>query len=128
MRKEFNDPYTTKLLYVSLVRPILEYGCVLWNLAYNIHSDKIESVQKQFLLFALRRSYGRNDHLPSYLRRLMLIDLPTLSNRRVVLGISFVNNLINGFVDSDFLLSRLHLNIPLRNSRNFLPLKLEFFP
>ena len=36
--KEFSDPYTTKLLYTSLVRPILEYGCVLWNPQYNLHT------------------------------------------------------------------------------------------
>ena len=28
--KEFNDPFTTKTLFVSLVRPVLEFGCVIW--------------------------------------------------------------------------------------------------
>lgn len=30
--KEFSDPYTTKQLYTTLVRPILEYGSVIWDL------------------------------------------------------------------------------------------------
>ena len=52
--KELDDPYVTKRLFVSLVRPTLEYGCVLWSPFYSCYSKKIESVQTQFLLFALR--------------------------------------------------------------------------
>ena len=29
--KEFKDPYVTNSLYISLVRPILAYGSVVWN-------------------------------------------------------------------------------------------------
>ena len=126
--KEFNDPYTTKLLFTSLVRPILEYGSLLWNPSYNIYANKLESVQKQFLLFALRRWFSNRDaNLPPYDNRLLLIDLPSLRNRRTVLGISFVNNLINGLVDSVYLLHSLKFTIPSRVLRNSIPLKLEFF-
>ena len=52
--KEFSDPYVTKQLFTTLVLPILEYGSVIWDPQYAIHSNKIESVQKQFLLFCLR--------------------------------------------------------------------------
>ena len=69
--KEFNDPYVTKLLYTSLVRPILEYGSPLWNPKYNSFSDRIESAQKQFLLFALRNLRWRREiRLPPYSDRL----------------------------------------------------------
>ena len=49
--KEFSDPYITKGLYTSLVRPVLEYGSIIWDPQYNIYRNMIESVQKQFLLF-----------------------------------------------------------------------------
>ena len=120
--KELNDPYVTKLLYTSLVRPILEYGSPLWNPKYNSFSDRIESVQKQFLLFTLRNLRWRREiRLPPHSDRLNLIDLPILKNRRTMLGIVFINSLINGNVDASYLLGKLNLNIPMRVSRHFSP-------
>jgi hypothetical protein len=125
--KEFNDPYVTKLLYTSLVRPILEYGSILWNPLYNTLSDRIESVQKQFLLFALRNlRWSSEFRLPPYSHRLKLINLPMLMNRRLMLGVVFLNNLLNGNVDTSYLLSCIKLNVPIRVSRNFLTLKVDF--
>ena len=74
--KEFSDPYITKQLFTSLVRPTLEYGSVVWDSQYAIYSDKIESVQKQFVLFTLRVLHWNGDFvLPSYASRLKLIRL-----------------------------------------------------
>jgi len=44
----------TTLLFTSLVRPNLENCSSVWSPQYQVHIDCIESVQKQFLLFALR--------------------------------------------------------------------------
>jgi len=69
--KEIDDPYVTKTLFISLVRPILEYQ-------YGVHIDRIESVQKNFLIFALRRlNWDTSLILPSYSSRLLLINLPS---------------------------------------------------
>ena len=124
--KEFNDPYTTKALYVSLVRPILEYASVLWCPYYNSYIDSLESVQKQFLLFALRSlRRGSNFILPPYENRLKLINLPTLRQRGTVANILFVFKLIDCCVDASFLLSFLSINVPARNTRTYLPIKLK---
>ena len=73
---EFLDPYLTKLLYISLVRPILEYVSIIWNPYYRRHIDSIESVQKQFLLFYLSGlGWDYANGFPSYKARLGLIDL-----------------------------------------------------
>jgi len=48
--KEFDDPCTTKLLFTSLVRSNIEYCSSVWSPQYHVHIDRIESVQKQFLL------------------------------------------------------------------------------
>ena len=78
--KEFKDPYVTKALYCSLVRSILEYGTVVWMPFYDIDVKRIESVQKQFLLFCLRDLGWSNGYvLPSYRSRLNLINLLPLS-------------------------------------------------
>ncbi len=101
------------------VRPILEYGSVVWNPNYQIHSDKLESVQKQFLLFALAHfRWDSRVSLPSYTSRLKLINLPTLSSRREMLGIIFLMKILNGTVCSSFLLSEIKFNIPIRFCAN----------
>lgn len=123
--REFDDPYIAKRLYTSLVRPILEYGSLVWSPNYRCHIDRIESVQKQFLLFALRNLGWRSDTvLPSYINRLALIDLPTLEHRRIMLGICFMAKLINGEINSPHLISNIYFNVPIRASRHFVPLKL----
>lgn len=124
--KEFDDPYITKILFISLVRPSLEYACVVWSPYYNVYIDRIESIQKKFLLFALRGlGWNQSESLPPYENRLKLIDLPTLERRRYMLRSIFIIKLINGQVDSTFLLSKIRFNIPSRATRNFRPLKLS---
>lgn len=124
--KEFDDPYVTKTLYISLVRPILEYGSCVWSPQYEVHSKRIESVQKNFLLFALRGlNWDAEQRLPSYHSRLLLINLPSLANRRIMLGITFIYNLIHGDVESIDLLGQLNFHVPSRNTRSYIPLVLR---
>ena len=125
--KEFKDPLITKQLYTSLVRPILEFGSVIWDPSSNICSAKIESVQKQFLLFCLRGSYPDFVNLPSYSTRLSQINLPSLKSRRTMLNISFLINLINGHISSSFLLDNISLNVPQRLTRFYSPLAIPFY-
>lgn len=126
--KEFTDPYTTKQLYTSLVRPILEYGSVVWDPIYNVHVNNIESVQKQFLLFSLRSlPWNPAVNLPSYTSRLALIKLPTLQSRRTMLNVTFLFNLLNGDIRSEFLVNSLSFNVPVRPSRYFVFLSLRYF-
>jgi hypothetical protein len=123
--KEFDDPYLTKTLYTSLVRPILEYGSCVWCPQYSIHRDRIESVQKNFLIFALRGlNWDVDIRLPPYTNRLRLLNLPSLANRRTMLGVVFMNNLIQGDVESVDLVSQLNFAVPCRITRNYLPLTL----
>lgn len=124
--KEFKDPYVTKCLYTSLVRPVLEYGSIIWDPLYKKHSDVLESVQKQFLLFCLRGLNFDPMHLPPYTSRLGLIKLPTLKSRRIVLNISFLFNVVTGDVCSGFLINNITFNVPHRPTRYFALLSIEF--
>jgi hypothetical protein len=123
--KEFNDPYLTKMLYTSLVRPILEYASPVWSPHTACNIDAIESVQKQFLLFSLRDlHWDPNLRLPSYKSRLKLINLPSLNNRRIMLNSIFILKLLYGSTVSAPLLSNIYLNVPrcVARRHNFLHL------
>ena len=104
-----------KQLYVLLFRPILEHGSIVWDPHYNVYSEHIESVQKQFLLFCLRGLWWNYLDMLSYTSILALIKLPTLKSRRTMLNISFMINLINDNICCEFLLRFVKFNIRCRN-------------
>lgn len=125
--KEFNDLWVTKCLFVSLVRSILEFASVVWSPSYSCYKSKIESVQKQFLLFALKNlNWSDRVHLPPYRHRLLLINLNTLEDRRRMLNVIFLSKLLNGKIDCSELLSFLNLYCPLRVTRNYNFLHIKF--
>jgi len=113
---EFDEPYTTRLLYVSLVRPSMEYCSCIWSPQISCYQNMLESVQKQFLLFALR---GLNWDRTSIALLSCEAALATLKHRRKCHGAMFLHKLINGDVDSPFLLSSVNWNVPCRTVRRF---------
>lgn len=126
--KEFNDWFITKCLFVSLVRSILEFASVVWSPSYMCHKNKIESVQKQFLIFVLKHLSWRDSfHLPPYRHRLLLIEMNTLEDRRIMLNVVFLTKLLDGKIDCPEILSTVQIYCPLRVSRNynFLRIKLN---
>jgi len=111
LSKQINSPYTTKNLYIALVRPILEYCSTVWTPFTKYQIDNIESVQKQFLLFALRH-LGWNDPfiLPPYLSRLQLLNMESLEKRRMVNSAVFMYKLTNGIIDLKELNEQIMIN------------------
>lgn len=109
--KDIRDPYVLKILFCSFVRSILEYACVVWSPFYSIHSNRLESVQKRFLRFALR-NLPWNDSLilPPYSTRLELIKMTSLKKRRESHGVLFIYKLLSGSIDSENLLSLVSIN------------------
>ena len=110
----FQDPYTIKLLYITYVRPILEYCSIVWNPYSVVHEERIESVQKQFLLYALRKLNWTAFPLPTYEARCMLISIQTLQERRTFFKLSFINDIISQRIQSEVLLSELNFYVPNR--------------
>ena len=102
--KEFNDLALTKSLYCSLVRSILEYACIVWAPYRQIDIDRIESVQKQFLLFALKHLNFSGFVLPPYKSRLLLLNMVPLEDRRKLFSAMFAFDLIQGNIKSENLL------------------------
>ena len=113
-------------MFTTLVRPILEYGSIIWDPQHAVHSKnlthKIKSVQKQFLLFCLRylgNGWDTNIRLPSYEKRLALIKLPSLKSRRKILNAVFLLKLIIGVINSQLLLEKLYIRVPVRPTRYY---------
>jgi hypothetical protein len=81
--REFSDPYVLKIIiYCSVVRSVLEYGSSIWSPNFEINKGRIESVQRNFLRFALRNlDWAVPLHSLTYRDRCMLLNLNTLDSR-----------------------------------------------
>ena len=116
--RDFNDPYTLKTIYCSFVRSILDYCCVIWNPSYNIHISRIESIQKKFVKYALRKlNWNPENALPPYEDRCKLIGLETLETRRSNMTIVLAFDLIQNNIETNGIIDRLVFNEPIRQLR-----------
>ena len=129
--RDFHDPYTLKILFVSFVRSHLEYASIIWNPYYNNSSIRLESIQKRFLVFALRR-LPRDENcpryvLPPYLGRCLLLNIEPLSVRRQFFCAVFVRDIVMGRIDCPQLLYLCAIRAPTRylRSRGF-AIELDF--
>lgn len=126
--KNFSDVYSLKSLYCSLVRSTLEYGAAVWSPAYNNGAERIESVQRRFLRFALRKLPWRDPfRLPSYESRCQLIDLDLLRCRRDVIRALTIADVLQGRIDCGTILEQINLNVRPRSLRNNIMLRLPLF-
>lgn len=78
---------TLKVLYTAYIRSKLEFGAVVWDPYLEIYCIDIESIQRQFVLYAL----GDNNRiapyrLSSYEERCKKLGLDTLLMRRTELN------------------------------------------
>lgn len=116
--KDFQCPYVTKTLYTSLVQPITEYCSIVWAPSTSGDIARIESIQKQFLLFALRHHNWADQYsLPPYEARLSLLNLDTLQDRRRIAALSFVHGTLNGTIRVAEFSRDIQFSIPLRATR-----------
>ena len=86
------NPTITLRLYVTLVRPCLEYAAQVWNPHLTKDINNLEKVQK----FALRICSKR--YHDSYESLLDLLEIPTLRNRRLYVTLCTFYKIINELV------------------------------
>jgi Reverse transcriptase (RNA-dependent DNA polymerase) len=110
--KEFDNVWVTKQIYFTYVRTKLEFGSIIWMPYTDDYIAKFESIQKQFLLFALRHLYNPSDYLrlPSYENRLKIINLESLQARRENLSAIFIFNILHNGVNSAVLKDNVKIN------------------
>ena len=114
-------------LFVSLVRSVLEFASIVWCPTNIGDINRIESVQKQFLLFVLNHLNWSDPYiLPPYTSRLNLVAMDTLENRRKAGNATWILKLLRGEIDSPSLLQKLRISVP-RTSRTYTGfLRMEF--
>ena len=116
---EFEDPWTIKRLFYAFVLPIIEYGSQIWNPFCKNQVIRLESIQKQFLLYALRRmNWADRFQLPAYKQRLNLLQMLTLEERRSLAQAIFITKIINGGLISNFILSKINFRVPSHSTRD----------
>ena len=79
--RDFTNVTAIIHLYYSLVRSALEYCSVVWSPFYDVHIQRLESVQRKvanFIIFKL----GIDRHSYSYDEQLSLLGMQTLETRR----------------------------------------------
>jgi len=122
---EFKFTNSLKSLYCALVRPILEYGSVVWDPHCADLCRQLEGVQRKFLNYA---SYSLKIPCPphDYSPVLSKLNLSTLASRRYSQNISFLTKLISSDIDAPTLLSLINFRVPARFTRNSIPFHVPF--
>jgi hypothetical protein len=114
-----------KTLFCSLVRPILEYGSVLWDPSTASARSMIERVQRKFLrqaAYKLKIVCPPHDYTP--IQRLFSLEI--LADRRHSANLSFLSNLLSSKIDSPESLSRVSFNVLSRRTRSSVPFHIPF--
>ena len=87
---QYAEPQILLQLYVSLVRPHLEYASPVWNPYLQKNITTLENVQK----FALKMCSKRWDQ--AYSQLLQLFDITKLSERRLYLDLCTMFKIVHG--------------------------------
>ncbi|KAL4088860.1 hypothetical protein QTP88_023944 [Uroleucon formosanum] len=117
LSKDFKLSKSLKSLYCALVRPILEYGSVVWD-PYTVSDiNQLERVQLRFLRFCCF-VLGIPHLAHDYTNIANILGLPTLAERRRTLNLKFIRGLITNHIDSPCLLSKINFKVPSHISRS----------
>ncbi|KAG7309384.1 hypothetical protein JYU34_005343 [Plutella xylostella] len=123
--KHFKKYRSSIYLFQSLVRPILEYGSVIWSPYYVVHIDNIERIQRKFTRFlSYKCKAGRSRS--SYEERLEKFNMVSLKYRRNQSDLLYLYKIIHNGIDSSYLLSLLSFNTNNR-TRAFKPFALRSY-
>jgi hypothetical protein len=118
--QDFRLQTPLKSLYCSLIRPILEYGSVLWDPNTSVASNMIERVQRKFLrMVAFRLNIPCPPH--DYTPVLTELGLSSLANRRHAANLLFLSKLLSNQIDSPSLLSVINFRVPSHHTRSCAP-------
>ena len=111
-------PQTLRRMYVSLVRPQVDYATVIWNPNKNhaTNTRSIESIQKRFIKMLCYKS-GTIYHRDEYVQLCNNLFLTTLFKRRELTDLIFLFRILHNF-HNDSLLNYISFRVPSRTTRS----------
>ena len=117
---DFKSINAIRLLYCTLVRPLLEYCSSVWSPHYACHIHRIEHVQRRFLRYlAYKSNIPRiDDYSYDFAALQENFSLPTLKIRRDQADLKIFFKLINYMIDCPSLISSMLLAVPARSTRS----------
>ena len=91
--------HTIRQLFITYVRPKLEYNSTVWSPYLKRDISKIESVQRTYTRLACLRC---NIPFSGYQDRLKVFGIKSLHHRRLIIDLVLVFKIIKGFSDLRF--------------------------
>jgi hypothetical protein len=113
----FNNVHSIALLYMSLVRSLLEYNSPIWSPGYTVHIENIERIQRKFLRFINYKLGIPRDEL-NYDSLLSYLSLEKLVDRRIIFDLVFLYKIVNSKFDCPELIALIDFRIPARSTRS----------
>jgi hypothetical protein len=117
--KPFTNVNTIKNVYFAYVRSVIEYACPVWNPQYATYSDRLERLQKIFVKHLNYRL--RSPPSTTYKENCKKYNLLTLADRRKLMDICFLYDIVRGNVDCAELIESVGYNVPTLRARRRLP-------
>ena len=117
---DIRDLQTLKVLFYTLVQSQLEYCSVVWLPYYGIYKNKIESILRQFTMYAMREYPNQSNgyHITPYKDRLSLLGMQSLDRRRFNSSIMFMHDMLFNIIHCPSLRSEISFNNNTRNLRH----------
>lgn len=115
--KDFRHHSSLITLFLSIVRPILEYATTVWNPGYKKYIEQIEKIQKKFIN-VLNYRFNRYRHFDSYSSNLSFYKICSLDKRREYFDIMFIYKIFNNVTDSPYCLNFINLAVPKYSTRS----------
>lgn len=117
-----NNIYCFRNVFVSLVRSIVEYNCIVWSPFYQVYINGLEKVPNRLIRFCFYKLNILIENI-DYNKMRTLLNISTLKFRRIEIEQLFMFKLLNGSINCSELLANINFHVPGRITRHIVKRK-----